>query len=401
MEENSLARIDPKMLGTDLQDARKKANLNQEEAAQALGLSRTTVTAIEAGKRSISPDELIILAELYGKRVSDFVRQRPQINPFMPQFRGPSLRNAQDEEKIAYYVNALEDLCRDYLELEQIVNAPLNPDYPPIYELKGGDLESEAAVLADRERRRLGLGDAPIPRFREILEHEVGLRVFYLDMQPSSYSAIYIYDHDMGGCIGINRLHPEERRRWSLAHDYAHFLAHRFNPTLFVEAGYQRVPKDERFADRFAAHFLMPDSSVLRQLGKLLHQNREISMAGLLSLANYFGVSLAAMVLRLEDMNKIQKGTWESIRESGFRVRDAQEELGLPVIAGSDQLLPLRYQYLAATAYSTGTITEGQLAGYLRVDRLQAREMLEALRRHAGGITDETRFEINFDYTLQ
>ena len=68
---------------------------------------------------------------------------------------------------------------------------------------------------------------------------------------------MYVYDDAVGACMAINNQHPEERRRWSAAHGYAHCLAHRYKAEVAVDKGYRRQPGSERFADAFARYFLM------------------------------------------------------------------------------------------------------------------------------------------------
>jgi hypothetical protein len=62
-----------------------------------------------------------------------------------------------------------------------------------------------------------------------------------------------------------------------------------------------------------------------------------------------------------------------------FRVREAQAHLGLTRPAAGDDLLPMRYQYLAVEAFERGDLSEGQLARFLRVDRVEARSIVEKL----------------------
>src|SRR5258706_4362770 len=191
---NILDNLDTRELGRELQRARKQSGLTQEDAAAVLNVARTTITAIEKGDRRIKVDELIKLAKAYGRQISDFVRSRPVIEPFQVQFRGPYIRSAVDNAKIAPYIQQLEDLARDYLELERILEAPLTHRYPPEYSITGLNLAQAAEDIATQERNRLGLGDGPIPILRDILEQEVGLRIFYINL-PSKFSARYLYDH--------------------------------------------------------------------------------------------------------------------------------------------------------------------------------------------------------------
>jgi Zn-dependent peptidase ImmA (M78 family)/transcriptional regulator with XRE-family HTH domain len=396
MEENILEKLDLHQLGRELQRARTKRGLTQAEAAQILNVARTTITAIEKGERRIKPDELIKLARAYGRPLNDFTRPRPAVEPFQAQFRGPYLRNLEEDGEVKKYIDELEDLSRDYLELERLTNSPLVMKYPPEYTIKGLRIDRAAEDVANQERKRLGLGDGPIPILRDILEQDVGLRIFYLPIQPSKYSAIYLYDHELGGCIAVNRLHPEERRRWSLAHDYGHFLAHRYNSTMFVINNYQRVPQDERFADYFAACFLMPASGLTMRFNDIRKTKEKIVVADLCILAHYYGVSVEAMTVRLEDLKLVPTGIWEKLQRGNFKIREAQAELGLGEIPCEDSELPIRYQNLTVIAFQQGLITEGRLSGYLRADRLSARNIVEKLGKFVSQESDlGTEVELN------
>lgn len=49
-----------------LKQVRKNLKLSQEFVASQLGMTRTTIVAIEAGTRKVSTDELAKFSELYG-----------------------------------------------------------------------------------------------------------------------------------------------------------------------------------------------------------------------------------------------------------------------------------------------------------------------------------------------
>lgn len=400
MNTNILDTIDMRTLGRELQQARTKRGMTQEEAAKIIGIARTTLTAIEKGERRIKADELIKLASAYGREVSDFVRQRPTIEPFQIQFHGIFQRNGEDEGKIMPYIDKLEELARNYLELEQIEEAPLSRRYPSEYDITGLYTEQAAESVAIEERHRLGLGDSPIPILRDILEQDVGLRIFYLPLRPLKFSAIYLYDHQLGGNIAINRLHPEERRRWSLAHEYAHFLVHRDKPEVFIENVYQKLPERERFANAFAWYFLMPTSSLMRRFQDMRRTKQRLTPADLCILAHYYGVSVAAITLRLEDAQLLPAGSWDKLRNRGFKVREAQQEFELETLSARDEVLPTRYQYLAVDAFDRELITEGQFARFLDVDRVEARYIAEILRQHTRDVTDDATFDLDMTQNL-
>lgn len=384
MNSNILDTINMKVLGRDLQQARVRKGLTQEDAAKIIDVARTTITAIEKGDRRIRAGELIKLAQAYGLQISDFVRPRPEIEMSQPQFRGPTLRTEEDNLLIVPYVEQLKHLARNYFELEKITESPLVRKYPPQYDTRRLQPSEAAENIAMEERIRLGLGDGPIPLLRDILEQDVGLRIFYYPL-PAKFSAIYLYDDQVGGCIAINCNHPEERRRWSLTHDYGHFLTYRQKPTVFAENGYQRKPESERLADDFADYFLMPSNGVIRRFNDIRRTKDKITPGDLCIMAYYYGVSVEAMTRRLEDLKLLPTGLWDKLKAGGFKVREAQRQLGLGPISAREQKFPTRYQFLAIEAFDHALISEGLLSSLLEVDRLEARRTAEVLRQNVTG----------------
>lgn len=389
MATNILENIDLRKLGELLQQGRKKRGMTQADAAKVIDAARTTIVAIEKGERRLKPNELIKLARAYGQAVSDFVRPSPVIEPFEVQFRVAYQRSEQEEARINPIIQRLEDLCRNYLELEKIMDAPLPRNHPQEYDVTNMPIEVAAESIAIAERQRLGLGDGPIPLLRDVLEQSVGLRIFYLGM-PSKYSGVYSYDEQLGGCVAINANHPEERRRWSLAHEYLHFLVHRRKPVIDYEEQYQRKPESERLADTFPDYFLMPTSGLLKRFNDMYQAHGKFTPTNLFTLAHYYGVSITALINRLEAIKLLPSGTGERLRDRGLKVRKIQQELVLEDIPQRTDIVPIHYQHLAIEALDQGLITEGRFADFLSVDRLESRRIAEALHEHSSGMTEET-----------
>lgn len=394
MTTNILDNIDPRTLGELLEQARKKCGMTQADAAKVIDVSRTTMVAIEKGERRIKSTELTQLARAYGRSVSDFVRPRPIVEPFEVQFRAVYQRNEEEEAEIKPFILQLEELCQNYLELEKIMDAPLPQNYPLEYKVTNMPIKAAAESIAVAERQRLGLGDGPIPRLRDILEQDVGLRIFYLKM-PQKYSEVYSYNEQIGGCMAINANHSEERRRWSLTHGYFHFLAHRRKPEFHFDRQYQRVPESEQLAETFPEYFLMPTSGLLKRFNDMYRTHGKFTPTNLFTLAHYYGVSVQALVYRLEKMELLPSGTWDRLRDRGLKVRKVQQELGLEEIPQRPDMAPLHYQHLAIEALDQGLITEGRFADFLNVDRLEARRIAEALREYSSGMMQEaTDFDL-------
>ena len=381
MEENVVGDVDPRVLGQRLQDARRARGLTQQEVADSLELARTTVTALEKGERRVRPDELISLAGLYGRPVSSLVGSRAPSAEFSVQFRTSvnRARSPEAQQALRSGVQEFQDLCEDYLWLETIIGARSLQSYPPQYETAGVPPEDAAEDVAASERNRLGLGDGPFLNLREVLENEAGIRIFYTQM-PSHLAGIFAYTDDLGGCIAVNSRHPEERRRWSMAHEYGHFLTSRFRPELTALSQGGRVTASERFADSFAGALLMPPPGLRRRFHHISRAaDGAVTTADVCRLAHYYFVSVEAMMLRLEELRLVPGGAWDRLRHRGFRVREAQEQLGLSPHPHDDAQLPLRYRFMAVQAHVEEELTEGELSRVLRQDRLSTRETVQNL----------------------
>jgi len=400
MSEADFESRDPLPLADALRKARKDSGLTQADAAEIIGAARTTMTAIEKGERRVKADELIALARAYGRQVSDLVRPRPEIMSFRERFKVVPHPLGPDDERVKASIDAFEEFCRNYLELEELTGAVHPKDYPPLYDIAGLDPEAAAEDVAAAERNRLGLGEGPVPNLRDVLEQDVGLRIFYLRLQPAEYAAMYLFSEGLGGCSAVNARHSEERKRLSLAHQYGHFLAYRYRPAMLVENMYERRPERERFADCFALNFLMPASGLKRRFNSLRRANRAVTSADLGALAYFYGVSMEMLARRLEGLRSLPAGVWDRLAVGGYKVGEARREYEVEPIVRPDNKLPLRYRFLAVSAYDQELISEGQLAQFLGTDRLEARGIAEGLRRHASGMADEKLVEVDLTCVL-
>ena len=381
MQQHVMETIDPRALGRRLQEARKARGFTQQEVAESLAAARTTITALEKGERRPRPDELIHMARLYGRSVGDFVGPKEPVADFAVQFRTAvgTAASLDAQQELGQAIQEFQSLCEDYRYLENLTGASLRRNYPSQYSIEGIAPEHAAEDVASSERNRLGLGDGPVLRLRETLESDVGMRVFAIEL-PSRVAGIFSYTEELGGCIAVNARHPEDRRRWSMVHEYGHFLTRRFQSEVSMLSGYARVPAVERLADAFACSMLMPAVGLRRRFNELSREAEgKVTVADICRVAHHYFVSVEAMMLRLEGLRLLPGGTWDRLRDRGFKVREAQEQLELGPRSPSDGLLPLRYQLLAVRAYEEENLTEGELARLLRVDRVSARRIVQDL----------------------
>jgi hypothetical protein len=208
--------------------------------------------------------------------------------------------------------------------------------------------------LADEERRRLGLGIAPLPDLAALLESQ-GVRTGLVDL-PDDISGLTLSDRQSGLFVMVNRAHHQLRRRFSFAHEYAHVVADRDRFGMISRAS-ARDDLVEVRANVFAATFLMPEEGV-RQLvaglgkGKPSRVHAEVfDEAGILSvegrskpgtqslqlydvvaLAHHFAVSRPSAIFRLRNLRLLTEAERAQLRalDEAGKGRQLAELLGLP-----------------------------------------------------------------------
>jgi Zn-dependent peptidase ImmA (M78 family)/transcriptional regulator with XRE-family HTH domain len=364
------------VLGANLKRAREARGMTQSEVAEHLGVARTTLVAMEQGTRVVRPEELVELASVYGRAVSELLQQRAPVPAFGVQLRSAMRRGPVDADLVGY-LDEFERLCDDYLRLEELRSAPLRPRHPPEYDIAYTDPDQAAEDVAGSERRRLALGEGPLPDLRELLETQVGLRIFQMDL-PSEIAGMFAFTEEHGGCIAINRKHSPERQRQSLGHEYGHFLTSRRQPEVTVLNAYDRMPRSERFAETFGRAFLMPSEGLRHRFLALERERKGSATHGdLCRLAHAYGASVEGMSRRLEELGLIRVGTWERMQQQGFKPSEARRLLDLPALATSESVVPPRFLFLALEAWEDGQLSEGQASRLLRLDRIGFRRLAE------------------------
>lgn len=385
MGEDPLDDVDPRPLGARLRVAREARGLTQQQAASHLGVARTTMVALEKGERRLKPEELVALAGLYQEPVSTLLQRGEPAEDLVAQLRGALPPGARRGEELDAALEELRGLCEDYVRLEALCQAPLGRRLPAPYEVRGLDPELAAEDVAAAERNRLGLGEGPLLNLRETLEAEVGLRVFQLDLPPG-VAGMLASTEELGACLAVSLRQPPELRRDALGQELGQLLTAPSRADVLLAGAYDRKPAKRRFAEAFARAFLMPAPGLRHRFLELGRERpRGIPQGELCRLARYYAVSIEAMTRRLEELRLLPGDTWERLGREAASVGEPPSLFGLPSPAADDELLPARYVALAVEAWQRGELSEGQLARFLRTDRLGARARIASLAPGGAG----------------
>lgn len=367
-------------LGERLRIARVAAGKTQADAASVINVARTTLIAIEKGKRPIRPDELQQLVRLYETSANSVLRRESVYVDLVPRFRRLRACTGEVAEDAAHL---LADLVQAEIELENLLGIERTRNYPPERPIMPGDVRAQAENDATELRQWLGLGLSPARDLVSLLELDLGVRV-YVRQIDNRISGLFAYDEKIGACILLNANHPRERRTQSGAHELGHFVATRRNAEI-LHADVEPNSREERYANVFGRAFLTPARTVMLRYQEITAGARRLTRRHVILLAYTFGVSREAIVRRLEELRLARPGTWDWFMENGG-ITNEQSRQVLGDLSHDDidknQLsrpTSLRLNLLAAEAWRQDLLSEGQLARLLHLDRLGLREMMDNL----------------------
>jgi len=375
---SALDHLSDHEIGQRLRIARENAKLRQEDAADRLGMSRTTVVAIEKGDRRARFEEVRAFAQLYGTSVNALLRDEAVHVDLAPKFRK---HFGKEDAAVEDAVKLLAELAKAEVELEALLGIRRVPNYPPERPLLPGDVRAQAEQDAAELRQWLGLGLSPVTDIITLLEFELGVRV-YIRRLESNISGLFACDDKIGACILLNANHPRDRRTLTAAHETGHLVSTRRQPEVFIDDRGENS-REERYATAFSSAFLMPPRAVMQKFKEVTAGSEKLSRRQVIILSHAFGVSREAIVRRLENLKLAPKGSWDWFLHYGNitdeQVRQVLGDLTTPDNgkADADRPTSLRLGLLAEEVARRGILSEGQLARMLHLDRVELREMLD------------------------
>jgi len=403
--------IDAAQLGSRLRLARERRGLSQQAVADALGLPRTAVTNMETGNRAISTLELTKLADLYGYSAAFFLGANEGTGTEdLSVVLLRALPGIEDTPKVEAEVRRLLDLYCEGAVLRRMLDQAIEETVPSYAARMTsiGDAIRQGEFVAQEERHRVGLGNAPIRNIAELISDQ-GIWTAATDL-PDSLSGLFINHPTVGLAILVNGKHWPVRRHFSYAHEYAHALFDR-DETVRTTRKDNASELMEKRANAFAAAFLVPAGGVAEQLRQIDkgHPSRlaqiifdvannstieaelrsrpgsqAITYQDVAVVARQFGVSYEAAVWRLKSLNHISATETDALiaqRETGKRYikllgyfdlleEDAPAE-------SSDQELRGQLTRLAIEAFRQEEISRGRLIEIGRKLGIKGSELAE------------------------
>lgn len=318
-------------------------------------VSAQAISKYESGKMMPSSAVLVGLGKALGVSL-DFL-MGGQVEALKGiEFRKHSGTSAKDRALAEAIVT---EKLEDYLAIEEIleVSAPDDPfakvrcDYVKSFE----EIDRSAREL----RREWKLGIDPIPSMTGLLEDK-GILVIEADL-PERFDGLACDVQRTGDrpdteVVVISSRTNIERKRFNLAHELAHRVIRQTgNPEI----------KLEKAMNRFAGAFLVPAEHLREEAGASRHG---ITYHELIHLKLYYGISAAAMLIRLGDVGVLSA----SVVEYAFRSYARSWRTREPEPITNDEGLgafekPLRFERLVWRALGEELISPVRAAQLLKL----------------------------------
>ena len=343
-------------LGERLRKKRESLGLTRAEAAQIAGFENQQILyKIEKGLRKIQIDELIALSKAYAFDVNLFLlSEQPAQNAnifWRAEEKPPKPVKKKFELQLKMFLDR-------FIHLQKILGKEKMGTKLSNITQQLSSLD-DAAEVGEQYSKMLNLGDRPALVFKEILEEEYNLPIFFLEM-PVGTSAMSIIASGYAA-ICVNKNEVAWRRNFDIAHELFHILYKQFPAK---NCGSLNKDIQEIFANVFASAFLLPHASIEKEI-KRRKEKTKLSIIDLVVMACDYDVSLDALLWRLVNLGHLKRDKAEEIMRC-----DALKQYYKNIRKSRLEKIPYiskKYVCMVFDAFRRGLISEMRAAEYLNV----------------------------------
>jgi len=325
-------------VGRNIRAIRRRRHLSQTELAKRLGMRPGPVNCIEKGRNLPSAAVLHKLSQVLEVPIDAFFQ--PAVGPTTPTIKGEAgttylaysadaralgpcallARTEEESQKMPDTLCTLVTTLADtFLTLEDLCGAMKCAELP--LGIPFARTEQGIRQLCDRVRRILGVSDAVIFDYLELLEN-AGLRVLFVPL-PEGVGSVSCHDVENGNAFLFvdDAGSTPERRLFRLCYELGRLYVHapeRYNTTRPGHIGMDSRRKpftEDRTARRFAGLFLMPEAALGATVRQLGIRPGEWTQDVLYRVKHRFGVSAEALLYRLKELHLISEQVSATLKE--------------------------------------------------------------------------------------
>ncbi len=382
MAERIKALVEPVLLVW----ARKTASISFEDAAKAIGVTPERLDAWEEGREAPTINQLRKLAAKYKRPLSVFFLPEPpkDFQPLRDFRRLPDTPPGVYSAKLTFEIRAAYE--RRLVALDLTEGLGEEPATLGVTALIDENPEDVAVRLRGRlsvtieQQSQWGEPEKAFKAWREVIE-AVGVLVFVLSGAHHQVSldemrGFSVADQPLP-IIVVNGKDRTNARIFTLLHELAHVVIGQSAIENEIEPGDAIPPADratEAFCNRVAAAVLMPQDDLLAEtIVRAKQKGREPwNDAEIAALARRYAVSREALLLRLVQLNRVDRAFFEAKRQEYLEhyrmIAEAEKD-------AETGFAPYQYQvlsYLGRTfsrmvlqSYYARQITLSTVSGYL------------------------------------
>jgi Zn-dependent peptidase ImmA (M78 family)/transcriptional regulator with XRE-family HTH domain len=272
--------------------------LSQKALAESSGISLPAIKKMEGAKNEPRVDTLRAISQALEIKLQDLFQPIRQLNTVR-------FRSNKKMRKREFILVQTAHWLDDFNFLEKILGNYIPSDkFREISRQCSGKEASEAAYIC---RKQLQLKDTePVHNICGLLE-SAGIKILSIQYDSDNVFGLCIGEKDGGPAVVVNVWEkiPVERRIFSAAHEFAHLLLHQ---NSFDVEQTEENKQEEKEANHFAGHFLMPDEgfrSVWDDFAGLPMIERVFRVKRI------FRVSYKAVLVRLIELKITDQTIWK------------------------------------------------------------------------------------------
>jgi len=306
----------PQVLACNVRRYRLSRRMSQSSLAKASSVSLPAIRNLEGAKGEPRVRTLQNVAEALGVKLTDLLREERPLQTV--RFRS--------QKKLRSRENILAQVSRwltDYAQLELLLNQKVPSVLVPT---PGKDPVSAAAI----GRKQLGVApEDPICDICGLLER-MGVRIRLLPIASEGFFGLSVGERDGGPAVVVNSWQriSVERQIFSAAHELGHLVLHE---SAYDVVCLEENPVEEKEANLFAGHFLMPEAGFCQEWQEAAGLNW---VDRVLKVKRVFRVSYKAVLSRLIEDGKADQSVWKEFniafqRRWNKKLSGIEEPLGL------------------------------------------------------------------------
>lgn len=364
-----------KTIGSNIRKLMDENNLSLRQLAEKIGVSHPTLSKYVDGSQPIDSEKLMLIADVFNKRFDYFFKTNNKKMKFL--FRA----DKADKNIKNIDISFLEEIVLNYIDIVDKRDYNVIPQSYIIDKSNKNKLYNDIEKIALEERVKLGLEHVIPNNYYDIIQRS-GVNVIVRDFNNDDYFGASSYSSEAGSFIIINNSKKisEERKIFSLIHEYAHLLfdSKQYSNdeyNAFYTSGKNNI--NEKIANKFAGYFLMPRNMVNDLIKKIPNISN-------FQLKKHFKVSIQTVYVMLREYKLISKEEysefWRIININNYK---KSEPLPMETIKIEDKNTKLFN--MLKEKYRKEEISISKISEVLGTDILTSRQIIKEWESNSVG----------------